>query len=171
MFEHRGPHVFQRMGTMVESRRILTLRSSSARQAGLPRILTASEKRKLAGQVFRDGVLDHIDLSSADLRNALFENTTLAGSDFTRADLRGARFLRCDVRGARFGGARFRRNRFDASWFTGAIGLSRVRRAYIERRGGSFLRLVHELPSPETPSGGRRPCRTRLRLVYRADSR
>jgi uncharacterized protein YjbI with pentapeptide repeats len=115
------------------------------------RIFTEGEKKSLLlGHVFENANLDRVDFSGADLRLARFENMSLRGCDFSATHLLGTQFLRCDLRGARFRGARFETNRFDQSWFLGAMGLSKNLRAYIEERGGLFLRVLDGRAAPST---------------------
>jgi uncharacterized protein YjbI with pentapeptide repeats len=96
----------------------------------------------LVGHLFQQVRLDSVDFSAADLRIASFIDSCLRGSDFSCADLRGASFVRCDLRGARFAGTAFAHNWFFDSCFVDATGLSKDERAYIQERGGSFLRLT-----------------------------
>ena len=105
-------------------------------------VFTAGEKRLLRGHLFKQVDFDHVDFSSADLRDAMFEHVSLRGCDFSDANLRGAVFLGCDLRSARFARASFGENRFDECWFIGAKGIGPFQRARIEEAGGRFLAEV-----------------------------
>ncbi|MDR7255135.1 hypothetical protein J2X46_004137 [Nocardioides sp. BE266] len=53
----------------------------------------------------KDKARNCADFAAADLRDARFLGTTLAGADLSRAKLRGARFIRTDLRGVDLTGA------------------------------------------------------------------
>lgn len=108
----------------------------------LEQVFTSGEKALLPYVKFRALNLEDVDFRGANLSGARFDDVSLAGCDFQDADLRGVRFRNCDLRRAKFAGAALSRNRFDGSWLTGATGLSKVGRAYVVEKGGSFLRTV-----------------------------
>lgn len=120
--------------------------------AGVSKIFTEGEKKTLLiGHVFQGADLDGADFSGADLQAARFENTSLRDCDFSATHLLDTRFLGCDLRGARFTGAKLEHNRFDESWFLGAMGLSASQRTYIEEHGGSFLHVMDARTGPREP--------------------
>jgi hypothetical protein len=102
-------------------------------------IFTAVEKqRELVRCAFRNLDLDGVDLTGANLCEAIFEEVSLRGCDFRRADLRAASFLRCDLRGAKLEEVSLGGNVFHGSCLAGAVGLTAEQIEYIERRGGTF---------------------------------
>lgn len=103
------------------------------------RVFSVGEKRELAGQVFREISLDHVDFSGADLRGARFDTVSLRACDFRGADLRGAEFLDCDLREANLAGIVLADTGFDGSWVGGATGLTVEQIQQVSRRGGVFL--------------------------------
>ncbi len=114
---------------------------SGPRQPVAPatRVFSEGEKSELAGQVFRELVLDRVDFSGADLRNAMFHTVSLRGCDFRGADLRRAAFVDCDLREARMHGTSLAEARFHGSWVGGATGLTVEQVQLVSSRGGVFL--------------------------------
>jgi uncharacterized protein YjbI with pentapeptide repeats len=110
------------------------------------RIFSSGEKSELAGQVFRELLLDRVDFSGADLRNALFHTVSLRGCDFRGADLRRAAFVDCDLREADLEGTSLEEARFHGSWVGGATGLTALQEQLVSSRGGVFL-LVGDCPT------------------------
>lgn len=110
-----------------------------ARESSSLQVFTRGERRtELRGQIFRNVNLDGVDLSSADLSHVRFEHCSLVGADFSHSTLRGTEFVDADLRRSCFEHVRFGKNRFKASFFGGAEGLTRVQTRYITRLGGTF---------------------------------
>ena len=110
-----------------------------AREASCLQVFTQGERRsELRGQIFRNVNLDGVDLSWADLSLARFEHCSLVGADFSHSTLRGTEFVDADLRRSCLEHIRFGKNRFKASFFEGAQGLSRAQTRYITRHGGTF---------------------------------
>jgi len=87
-------------------------------------ILTTKEKARLRGQAFKDRELVGVDLSGADLRDALFERVVLRECTLAGADLRGTQFVLCDFHGVRL--------------LVDVDGLSESDRVDVESAGGCF---------------------------------
>ena len=101
-------------------------------------VLTAREKRELAGEVFCNRELIELDFSGSDLRGACFERSVLLRCSFAGADLRGARFLSCDLESIVLADAVLGDNRFDGTTLVEAIGVSASAREAIASGGGAF---------------------------------
>lgn len=103
------------------------------------RVFSEGEKSELAGQIFRELLLDRVDFSGADLRHALFHTVSLRGCDFRGADLRCAAFVDCDLREADLHGTSLEEARFHGSWVGGACGLTVEQVQLVSDRGGVFV--------------------------------
>jgi uncharacterized protein YjbI with pentapeptide repeats len=110
----------------------------------LVQVLTRAEKATLPFSEYRRACLAQVDLSQADLRNAIFEEVSLVGVDFSNADLRGTIFRACDLRRARFRGARWGANVFTGSLFTHSSGFTVDHAQEIVSLGGHFADVRRE---------------------------
>jgi uncharacterized protein YjbI with pentapeptide repeats len=107
-------------------------------RAVFERVLTTREKTELRGGVFRDCEWVGLDLSAADLRDAIFERVVLVDCTLAGADLRGAHFVLCDLRCVVLDDARLGDNRFDGTILVEVAGLTTDDRRLVERQGGAF---------------------------------
>jgi uncharacterized protein YjbI with pentapeptide repeats len=112
--------------------------------ASFIQVLTRREKATLAFSEYRRCYLAHVDLSGADLRNAIFGEVSLVGVDFSEADLRGTTFRACDLRNARFRGARWGANVLAGSLFTHSSGFAADQVMEILSLGGRFADVHSE---------------------------
>lgn len=112
--------------------------STPMRSERFESVLTAREKRDLAGELFCNRELVDLDFSGADLRGACFERSVLLRCSFAGADLRGARFLSCDLQSIDLADALLGGNRFDGTTLIEPVGVSASGREAIASAGGAF---------------------------------
>jgi uncharacterized protein YjbI with pentapeptide repeats len=101
-------------------------------------VLTAHEKRELAGELFCNRELVDLDFSGSDLRGARFERSIVVRCSFAGADLRGARFLSCNLQSIDLANALLEDTRFDGTMLVEVLGVSSSARDAISSGGGAF---------------------------------